>query len=170
MAFRVDDTLRSADVMQLEPPFRERALLLLERIREDRLPLRVWETVRDHRRQAAYYALGRTARNDDATPSRPMGSIVTQAKPGESAHEWGFALDLVLALPGVNPWSSAPKHARIWHRYALHAKELGLISGYLDWGWDKPHVELRGWRDLRPEGWEDRVRYRLEVTAGDLVR
>lgn len=167
MVFKVSDSLRYDGLDLLAQPFRDAAFRVVKQIVDEGLPLMVWETFRDHRRQAAYYALGRTVRNADHTAARPMGTVVTKAHPGESAHEWGLALDMVLDIPGAHPWSHAPKHVPIWHRYAVIAKENGLVSGYLDWGWDRPHVEQKDWTRYRPEDWRELVALRLETHPGD---
>ena len=167
MAWLVDDSLRFQQLSLLSPLFQPAASRVWERVREEGLPFRVWETLRDHRRQSAYYSQGRDAWNKVVHP----GDVVTKAPPGESAHEWGMAMDLVLDIEGVNPWSGL-KHKRAqfepyWRAYADIAKDEGLITGFHSWGWDFPHIQLPMWTQHRPAGWRTLVEYRLETTEGD---
>lgn len=111
--------------------------------------------------QAALYAKGRTA----------PGSKVTNAKPGQSAHNFNppavgdgaLACDLILDVNRVkvrrtewkgrlypDAWDDASVSARpIWIALGVAAREQGLVWGG-DWkGFvDKPHVELPDWRSL----------------------
>ena len=51
------------------------------------MPIDVESGYRSMPEQAKLYALGRTAKNvSGASPERPMGSIITNAKPGYSLH------------------------------------------------------------------------------------
>lgn len=94
--------------------------------------------------QTEIYALGRTKKNHDASPSKPMGSIVSKAKPGQSMHNYGLATDFALdgdkTRAGLQPDWDADKYQIL----AEEAKKLGLEAG---WYWtkfkDSPHIELR---------------------------
>lgn len=150
-------TIRHTSLWLLRPFFRASVEEVLWQVRREGLPFRVWETLRDHRRQEQYYAQGRTA----------PGKIITKAPPGHSPHEWGVACDLVLDLPGVSPWSTTGDHAKLWEEMGAIAIDCGLIWGG-SWRWrDLPHVEAKEWREHRPVGWETLVRYRLERIPGD---
>lgn len=70
------------------------------------------------------------------------GPIVTNAKPGESAHNWGCASDWALVdAKGAFAWP--PSHDKVWNEYADAVEKLGL-----KWGGtfkrlvDNPHNEL----------------------------
>lgn len=84
--------------------------------------------------QAKLYSQGRT---------KP-GTIITNAKPGESAHNYGLAQDYVLYCRGtVVTNGSAPP----WAEIAQIALNAGLVCGYF---WrtlkDSGHMEHRQWR------------------------
>lgn len=91
--------------------------------------------------QAALYAQGRSA----------PGSIVTNAGPGQSLHNYGLAVDLVPAdLVDTPNWSP---DSPLWAVVGQAANAAGL-----EWGgnWtsfvDRPHVQLGGtggWRTLQ---------------------
>lgn len=113
----------------LYPPFQAKVDLLLERAKEAGLNLGVFEGYRSWDRQNQLYAQGRT---------KP-GKIVTNARAGFSAHNFGTAVDIVFRENGK--WSWAEHHQ--WHRLGQIAESLGLI-----WGgsWestlkDRPHVQ-----------------------------
>jgi peptidoglycan LD-endopeptidase CwlK len=55
----------------------------------------ITSTYRDHEAQRALYAQGRTA----------SGNIVTNAKPGQSWHNWRCAFDFVPIVNGKAQWS-----------------------------------------------------------------
>lgn len=90
-------------------------------------PMRLVEGFRSMERQAALYAQGRTA----------PGPIVTNAKPGESKHNFGKAADLCFVKTGYN----APEAD--WRLYGMMAKSFGASWGG-DWkGFpDRPHIEI----------------------------
>ena len=96
-------------------------------------PVRVVEGYRSNERQAALYAQGRT------TPGR----IVTNAKPGQSKHNVGKAVDFVFRETGYD----APQ--KDWDLLWMMCNSFGLATGVaLEWGgnWrgfpDRPHVEM----------------------------
>jgi peptidoglycan L-alanyl-D-glutamate endopeptidase CwlK len=78
----------------LFPPFAARVAAGLAEAREAGLALHVFEAWRPAARQAVLYAAGRT------TP----GPKVTNARPGESWHQYGLAVDLAFGGPGRWTW------------------------------------------------------------------
>jgi len=119
---------RISDRRELEPRTRELCTALLERAEAAGIPTILIETVRFTPRQLWLYAQGRT---------RP-GSIVTNAKPGETWHDQGIrrAFDVVLLDAAGKAWWNAP--AERWERLGAIGKSLGLT-----WGGD-----FKGLRDL----------------------
>jgi peptidoglycan LD-endopeptidase CwlK len=86
---------------------------------------------RDPALQAQLYAQGRTA----------PGSVVTNAPPGSSWHEFGLAFDVAVMGPNGNPtW---PNDVALWSRIGAAGKAAGL-----QWGGDfttltdRPHFEF----------------------------
>lgn len=87
--------------------------------------------------QQKLYNQGRTA----------PGDIVTNAKPGQSAHNFGLAADLAPMKDG-KIWWNAPKS--VWKQMADTARGLGLTSGYyFKTIFDAPHVEHPSWKDMQ---------------------
>jgi peptidoglycan LD-endopeptidase CwlK len=94
-------------------------------------------TLRTLQDQAVLYAQGRT------TP----GSIVTNAKPGQSAHNYGLALDVVPLVHGKPDWSG---NSIVWQHIAQLAQARGL-----DWLGapgspfkEQAHFQMPNWKSL----------------------
>jgi peptidoglycan LD-endopeptidase CwlK len=133
----------SRDKSLLCPVFANQILILEARLKNAALPFALFMAFRDWQTQDELYAQGRT---------KP-GNIVTNAKGGDSWHNYGLAVDFVLDsmpdLPGLQ-WSWDAKadinHDGIndWKQMAKIAVELGLESGFY---WKKfpdlPHVQNR---------------------------
>lgn len=84
--------------------------------------VKILEGDRSAERQAELYAQGR---------SRP-GAIVTRARPWESAHQWGLALDVVPVPDTAVNWKILRSTAR--------ALGFGLLGE-----WDPGHLEHPQW-------------------------
>lgn len=66
-----------------------------------RAKIRLSQGLRTFAEQDALYAKGRTVKNPDGVTARkPMGNTVTKAKGGQSVHNYGFAVDMVLIIDG----------------------------------------------------------------------
>lgn len=87
---------------------------------------------RNFKDQNDLYAKGRT---------RP-GKVVTQARGGESFHNYGVAADLAFYNEkGQITWPETGDYAKLWTRYGEQAKQQGLTWGG-DWKHqDRPHIE-----------------------------
>jgi peptidoglycan LD-endopeptidase CwlK len=118
-------------------PFEQKLALL-------KLPFALFEALRSWEQQADYYAQGRTK----------SGTIITNAQPGDSWHQYGLAADYALATsisdkPGLQ-WSWYIKSDanrdghNDWQQMAETAVQYGLEAGYY---WKKfpdlPHVQNR---------------------------
>lgn len=92
-------------------------------------PVTVFQGFRSFEEQNALYAQGRT---------KP-GAIVTNAKGGDSFHNYGVAVDIVFVVDGKPSWSQ--KHA--WKTLGKVGKDHGFEWGG-DWvGFvDLPHFQL----------------------------
>jgi peptidoglycan LD-endopeptidase CwlK len=81
----------------LEPVTRDMAVTFLEDCRELGIDILVTCTYRSPQEQDALYAQGRT----------DHGGIVTNAKGGQSPHNFGMALDVVPIVNGKPDWNTA---------------------------------------------------------------
>src|SRR5687768_11302965 len=97
---------------------------------QDHIQIEVVQGLRTIAEQNALYAQGRT---------KP-GPIVTQAKGGQSNHNYGLAVDVCPFVNGKPQWN-AP--IEIWTKIGRLAESYGL-----EWGgsWkkfiDKPHIQI----------------------------
>jgi hypothetical protein len=134
--------MRSGDLSLLYPPFRMRVEELLHRLERTKLPFYVFEALRTFEDQEALYAQGRT---------KP-GKIVTNARPGESLHSYGLAVDLVLdgmpEKPGIQwSWDTKADFNADGRSDWMNMGEIAESCG-LEWGgrWkrfpDLPHLQM----------------------------
>ncbi len=113
----------------LQPLVQRRVQMVLDDMKARGIPMRVVEGYRSEARQNELYAQGRTK----------TGQIVTNARGGESYHNYGCAADLCFVKEGYNAPDS------MWKIYALVAQSHGLEAGYFWTGGfvDKPHIEMK---------------------------
>lgn len=105
----------SRNVTDLELPVKERALELVERARIE-LGVRViiTQTLRTPEEQAHLYAKGRTL----------PGPVITNAKPGYSWHNFGFAFDVAFLTKSGKLTYDGP-----WDKLGAIGESLGLVWG-----------------------------------------
>lgn len=126
---------RSLD--DLHPIFQPYARAFVAACRVDGLEVLVYCTRRTMEEQAELYAQGRT---------KP-GRIVTHARPGQSAHNYGLALDAVPMLAGKPQWQTS---SPLWQQFGRLARAAGC-----EWAgdWKRfrefPHVQMTSWKDYR---------------------
>ena len=108
--------LSSRSLSDLLPPARDRAEVFLARARAEGIELLVTSTFRDHESQAALYAQGRSA----------PGRIVTNARPGQSLHNWRVALDVVPLRAGKPVWGTTGADGQLWARVGAIGEAWGL--------------------------------------------
>lgn len=129
----------SRDLADLHPAVAARARAHVAACRAEGIDLLVTCTWRDPAEQARLYAQGRTA----------PGRIVTNARPGQSLHEYRVAYDVVPLRAGKPVWGTSGEDARLWARVGA----LGEAQG-LEWAgrWRRfreyPHFQFTGGRPL----------------------
>lgn len=87
--------INSRNIDDLVPAARSRAQAFIAKCHERGIDVLITSTYRDSAAQAALYAQGRT------TP----GHRVTNAKPGQSWHNWRCAFDFVPIVNGKAQWN-----------------------------------------------------------------
>jgi len=145
------------DLNELHPVVLPRARLWLAACAVRGLPLLVIETRRTMAVARAYWVTGRMPLKDAlvyyaAAGLRPIkdedNKIITKAKPGQSWHQYGCALDFAPLVNGQIDWVYDPEFpADHWDEIADEAKKVGFKWGG-DWRTfkDRPHVEYHsGW-------------------------
>jgi peptidoglycan L-alanyl-D-glutamate endopeptidase CwlK len=90
----------------------ERAHQLVELAEAEGIEILITSTMRTFEEQAELFAIGRT---------KP-GDIVTNAKAGESWHDFGLAFDVVPLVNGKAVWDSP-----FWKRIGELEKQVGLF-------------------------------------------
>ena len=124
--------INSRDIKELLPPARSRAERFLALAKAAGVDLIVTSTYRDAASQDALYAQGRT---------KP-GRIVTNAKAGQSWHNWRCALDVVPVRNGKPVWDAKDP---IWQEVGKLGKQAELEWAG-DWKRFKefPHFQYTG--------------------------
>lgn len=109
------------------------------------MQLRVAQGLRTAADQQLLYEKGRTLVGGAWQFTDPVHrtGVVTYAKPGDSWHNYGVAIDS--CFWGADPFlANHPDAENLWAEHARFAEAFGFESGYR---WpakqDKPHVELR---------------------------
>lgn len=117
-------------IQRMHPKVRPYARQFINSAYKQGIKLRVTSTLRTYAEQNALYAQGRTDK------SKPK---VTQAKAGESNHNFGVAMDVVPIVDGKADWNS-----KDWKKIGDIGKAAGFAWGG-DWKSfkDMPHFEMQ---------------------------
>lgn len=101
--------------------------------------------IRTYAEQDALYAKGRDADGNVIDKA----AVVTNAKGGESPHNWGMAIDVTLVKEGKDDWDYAtdPDWQRLYAAIAAHPR---LHSGIKFPVPDGDHIEVFNWKEHRP--------------------
>lgn len=125
-----------AILSEVDPRLHGPVQMLLQGAHDQGISLMLTEGKRTAEKQQELYEQGRARE----------GAVVTHAKPGQSKHEYGLAVDVAVKKDGQPTW---PTNHDLWHRIGKIGKEAGL-----KWGGDfkefrdYPHFEL-------PISWEE---------------
>jgi peptidoglycan L-alanyl-D-glutamate endopeptidase CwlK len=126
-------TVSSQRLELVHPELKRRVTAMAAILDKENIPIQVCQGLRTWSEQDALYAQGRTH----------PGKIVTNAKGGQSAHNFGYAVDLVPEEiePGQPDWNI--EHPA-WKRMLEVGAQCGLAEGAL---WrtfpDNPHFYLK---------------------------
>jgi peptidoglycan L-alanyl-D-glutamate endopeptidase CwlK len=115
--------INSRSLDDLIPEAKTRVEKFLALCKDAGIDLLVTSTYRDNESQAALYAQGRTA----------PGKIVTDAREGDSFHNYRCAVDVVPLINGKPDWDGAHP---VWQKVG----ELGQQAG-LDWAGRWVHMK-----------------------------
>ena len=108
--------INSRNLSDLVPPCKEMAEKFLKLAKDAGIDLIVTSTYRDLESQAALFAQGRT---------KP-GAIVTNARPGQSWHNWRCAFDVVPIRNGKPVWSTTGPDGALWRKVGELGESVGL--------------------------------------------
>lgn len=132
MSTEVLDPRSAERLAKLHPILQERIPKLMTAVANRGYELMITQGLRTFGEQDGLYMQGRT---------RP-GKKVTNAKGGQSFHNYGLAVDF--ALLDSNGKATWPDPHPVWLAIAEEAEKLGLSPGYRWKKQDKPHVEIPG--------------------------
>jgi peptidoglycan L-alanyl-D-glutamate endopeptidase CwlK len=124
--------IASRSIDDLLPVVKEKVKKFVALCKGDGVELIITSTYRDHESQNALYAQGRTE----------PGNIVTNAKGGQSFHNYRCAVDVVPIVNGKPCWDS---NHPIWQKVGNYGKLAGL-----EWAGDwirfkeYPHFQYTG--------------------------
>jgi len=105
--------INSRDLNELLPVVKSKAEAFIETCKQNDIDLLVTSTYRDIESQNELYAQGRTK----------DGKIVTNAKGGESFHNYRCALDVVPLVSGKPDWDGSHP---VWKKVAEIGQSVGL--------------------------------------------
>lgn len=94
----------SRSLNDLDPVFRARVVEWLDDCKIAGINVLITCTRRTNEEQDGLYAIGRTVPGDGISEARPMGRTVTNAQRGQSAHNYGKAIDFVPLVFGKPVW------------------------------------------------------------------
>lgn len=119
--------INSRKLEDLHPTVREKALIMEKRCEDELgIDLVFTSTYRDDESQDALYAIGRTVKGSNVTAKKPMGSKVTNAKAGQSFHNYRLAFDVVPVRNGKPVWGTNGSDGELWKRIGQIGVEIGL--------------------------------------------
>lgn len=120
----------------LKPKVKNLALVLQKKAKEKGIDIIFTSTFRSIEEQNKLYARGRTV----------PGKIVTNARGGDSFHNYGVAFDICPVIAGKAIWNDL----RIFNQIGKIGQEIGLEWGGVWKGFvDRPHFQFTAGYTLR---------------------
>lgn len=108
--------INSRKLEDLHPRVKEKCSKLILACQSVGIDILVTSTYRDHESQNALYAQGRTS----------PGNKVTNAKGGESFHNYRLAFDVVPLVNGKPVWDTKGSALEIWNKIGALGVSIGL--------------------------------------------
>lgn len=108
--------INSRSIDDLHPKVTAMCRAFLEECKKQGIDIIVTSTYRDHASQDALYAQGRSL----------PGRVVTNARGGQSWHNWRLAFDVVPLRAGKPVWGSTGADLDLWKRVGAIGERVGL--------------------------------------------
>ena len=108
--------INSRKLEDLHPLVQAKARLMIEKCRQAGIDLLVTSTYRDFASQDALFAQGRVV----------PGNRVTNARAGQSFHNYRVAFDVVPVVHGKPMWETVGASAQVWKQIGDIGKSCGL--------------------------------------------
>lgn len=105
--------MASRSIDDLHPSVRERALAWKRACGEAGIEVLIYCTYRSAGEQDDLFKVGRTVKGEGVTAKRPMGLTVTNARGGQSFHQYRCAWDCVPMSGGKPQWNDAATYKRM---------------------------------------------------------
>lgn len=116
------------DISVLHPQVRDAVQRTIADLQAEGHQFEVFEAFRMPQRQNYLFGQGRGR----------AGAIITQAKPWESYHQYGLAVDAVLKVNGKWSWDASAEYIQAWERLHAIAESYGLET----LRFERPHIQL----------------------------
>jgi peptidoglycan LD-endopeptidase CwlK len=114
--------INSRSISDLHPKAQPMALAFKQKCKEAGIDVLITSTYRDNESQSALFAIGRTVKGANPTKAKPFGSKVTNAKAGQSFHNYRLALDFVPIVNGKAVWNNTD----LFKKCGEIAEEIGF--------------------------------------------
>lgn len=114
--------INSRDIGELLPVVAAKCSAFVSACKEQGIDVSITSTYRDNEAQTALYAQGRTSIGSNPRLDKPLGDTVTNAKAGESFHNYRCAFDFVPMVNGKAQWDDF----RTYSKCGVIAESLGL--------------------------------------------
>lgn len=108
--------INSRKIEDLHPAVAEKCRAFIALCQSNGIDILITSTYRDHESQDALYAQGRTA----------TGKKVTNAKGGQSWHNWRLAFDVVPMRNGKPVWGTSGDDGVLWRKVGELGEQVGL--------------------------------------------
>jgi len=130
--------MSSRDLLALDNKFQPLVYQFLDMCKAQKLEVLIYCTRRTFAEQDDLYAQGRTV----------PGHVVTNARAGQSAHNYGLAFDGAPTIGGKILWAE-PLTGEHWLQYGRIGKMCGMEWG-ADWvGFrEGPHLQMANWKQI----------------------
>lgn len=102
----------SRSLSSLNLPTKLRAERFVDACKAEGIDVLIYCTFRSHDEQDSLFRIGRTIPGDKVSIIRPMGLKVTNARGGESWHNYGSAFDFVPLVHGKAAWNDSALYAQ----------------------------------------------------------
>lgn len=134
------DTITKKKIEELHPAIRSKAIALVNLAEKHGIKLRIYDALRSYEKQQKLFNYPNDGidNNDNGIIDDPSEKV-TNAKPGQSFHNFALAFDTVEMKDGVALWDN-PR----WNKIGSLGESLGLKWGgnFAGSFKDKPHFEI----------------------------
>lgn len=134
------------DINLLQPSFREKVIVFLSELDDNKIEYKINETLRTLETQMAYYSQGRKSLITVNVLRNKSGLYLISEEDNKKIITWtmkskhldGLAIDIVPTIYGRVQWNAPDEK---WRQIAEISKKCGLNAGYYWKQHDSPHHE-----------------------------